>query len=65
MSGEWSDDVELNDGKLQHLYAKFQATLAWIDKMGLDFSDISHTKKDLEKALAIISSDINFISTSK
>jgi len=65
VSGEWSGDVDLNDGKLQHLYTKFQVTLAWIDKMGLDTSDLSHTKKDLQNALAIISSDINFISTGK
>ena len=62
--GEWSGDVDLNDGKLQHQYAEFQATLTWIDKIGLDTSDISLIRKDLEKALATISSDIDFISTS-
>ena len=61
MSGEWSGDM--NDGKLQHLYTSFQDTLTWISEIGLDTSDISYIKKDLEKALATVSSDLNFIST--
>ena len=62
VSGEWSGDVDLNDGKLQHLYTSFRDTLTWISKIGLDTSDIAYIKKDIEKALAIISSDLNFIS---
>jgi len=63
VGGEWSGDVDLNDGKLQLQYAEYQATVTWIDKIGLDTTDLSHIKRDLEKALTIISSDIDFIST--
>ena len=62
MTGEWSGNVDLNDGKLQQLYTEFKATLGWIDKIGLDTSDISLIRKDLENALARISLEINFIS---
>jgi len=62
VTGEWSGDVDLNDGKLQQLYTEFKATLGWIDKIGLDTSDISLIRKDLENALTRISLEINFIS---
>ena len=52
MSGEWSGDVDLNDGKLQHLYNKFQATLTRVEKnWSLNTSDVSYIKKDLENLL--------------
>ena len=63
LAGEWSGDVDLNNGKLQHQYAKYQATLTWIDRIGLHSSDLSRIRKNLEKALATISSDIDFISS--
>ena len=30
VSGEWSGDTDLNDGKLNQLYKEFQDQLAWV-----------------------------------
>ena len=65
VSGEWGGDVDLNDGKLQRLYSELQESLAWINNIGLSDSGINHIKKELEKVLGIISSDLHFISSGK
>ena len=62
VSGHWGD-VDLNDGKLQHLYKEFQDTLVWIKSIGLNNSSIDSTKTDLQKVLTKMSSDLQFIST--
>jgi len=46
VSGEWGGDVDLNDGKPQHLYKEFQDTLAWINNIGLNNSGIIPIKTD-------------------
>ena len=51
--------------KLQRLYSELQESLAWINDIGLSNSDINHIKKELEKVLGIISSDLRFISSGK
>ena len=63
VSGEWGGDVDLNDGKPQHLYKEFQDTLAWINNIGLNNSGIIPIKTDLQKVLTKLSSDLQFISS--
>ena len=35
VSGEWSGDIDLNDGKLSQLYKEFQNRLAWVKCIGI------------------------------
>ena len=65
VSGDWGGDVDLNDGKLQKLYKDLQDTLTWISSIGLNSCDINCTKKDLQKALDTLSSDLRFVTSGK
>lgn len=65
VSGEWAGDVDLNDGKLQQVYTDLQESMKWINSIGLNSSNVNCTKKDLQKALDTLSSDLSFISTGK
>ena len=63
VSGEWGGDVDLNDGKLQHLHTEFQDAITWINSIGLHNSGVDHVKNDLKKVLTKLTSDLKFIST--
>lgn len=57
-SGEWGGDVDLNCGKCQQIYSDLHKSLKWINS-------VYCIKKDLQKALDNLPSDIRFISTGK
>ena len=65
VSGDWGGDVDLNDGKLQQLYKGFKDRLTWISNIGLNGRDVDCTKKDLQKALDTLSSDLHFVTSGK
>ena len=36
VSGQWSGDVDLNDGRFNELYKNHQDRMAWVKHIGLD-----------------------------
>ena len=64
VSGQWSGDVDLNDGKFDELYKKFQDQIAWVKSIGLENATPDQIKEDLTKALDDNSADLAFVTSS-
>ena len=64
-SGEWAGDVNLNDGKLQCLYSELQESLSWINRIGLNNSDVNHIKIWKKPTLFCLLIYVHFISSGK
>ncbi|XP_065905627.1 uncharacterized protein [Dysidea avara] len=60
-SGEWSGDVDLNDGKLQQEYNRYKLRMEAIDSVGLHKS-LVETKSDLSHELDVIKNELKFVS---
>ena len=64
--GEWSGDVDLNDGHLKDLQKRFKEQLQWTEGIGLgQRSDSSSLKDDLTTTLDSTSADLQFIHSGK
>ena len=47
--GEWSGDVDLNDGQLDYLHQQFKELLKWTEGTGLkERGDVNSTRCDLQ-----------------
>ena len=64
VSGEWSGDIDLNDGKLNQLYKEFQDRLAWMKCIGISDVTSEQIKEQLTKALEDNSADLAFVTSS-
>jgi len=49
VSGQWSDDVDLNDGRFNELYKNHQDRIALVKRIGLDNATSNQIKTDLTK----------------
>ena len=66
MRGEWSGDVDLNDGKLNKLYTDYQNHLKWIDGLGIDNrKDVLTIKEDLRTVQRKLNNDLSFVKSGK
>ena len=64
--GEWSGDVDLNDGKLQKMFSDYQNHLKWIAGLGLDDRhDIETIKQDLIEVQRRLNNDLSFINSGR
>ena len=64
--GEWSGDVDLNDGSLQRLYQQFRGRLQWTEGIGLQQRSNRDTiKSDLNVAMQHSLNDMEFIQAGK
>ena len=63
VSGEWSGDVDLNDGKLNQLYKEFKDRLAWVKCMAIGDIPPEQIKKHLTKAIEDNSADLAFVTS--
>lgn len=64
--GEWSGDVDLNDGHLKDLQERFKEQLQWTKGIGLgQRSDTDSLKCDLTTALESTGTDLQFIHSGK
>ena len=63
LSGEWSGDVDLDDGKLNQLYKEFNDRLAWVKFIGIGNITPEHIKEQLTKALEDNSADLAFVTS--
>ena len=63
VSGEWSGDVDLDDGKLNQLYKEFNDRLAWVKFIGIGNISPEHIKEQLTKALEDNSADLAFVTS--
>lgn len=64
--GEWSGDVDLNDGHLKDLQQRFKEQLQWTEGIGLEQrSDINCLKRDLTTAMESTDADLEFIHSGK
>ena len=63
VSGEWSGDIDLNDGKLNQLYKEFKDRLAWVKCMAIGNIPPEQIKKHLTKALEDNSADLAFVTS--
>lgn len=58
VKGQWSGDVDLNDGKLNNLYQVYQQRLQMVSGVGLkDRSSTSCIEADLNAAIAELADD--------
>lgn len=63
VAGEWSGDVDLNTGDLQHCYEQYKSKLAFISGIGLGSRQERATvKDDLTTIYTQLRSDKDFIS---
>ena len=66
MSKVWSGDVDLADGELQRSYDAYQEQLQFCAQIGLPPRDGRRDIiQDLQKALAMLTHDLEVISTCK
>ena len=63
VSGEWSGDMDLNDGKLSQLYKESQDRLAWVKCIGIGNITTEQIKEQLTKALEDNSGDLAFVTS--
>ena len=63
VSGQWSGDVDLNDGRLNDLYKNHRDRIAWVKRIGLNNSTLNQIKTDLAKALDDNSTDLTFVTS--
>ena len=61
VAGEWSGDIDLNDGKLQQQYCRYKQKIDVIDSIGLNKS-LVETKLDLSRELSAIKNELKFVS---
>ena len=62
VKGVGAGDVDLDDGKLKHLYQAMQERLLWVNGIGLhDQNSSEMLKEDLKQALDDTAFDIEFI----
>ena len=60
--GEWGGDVDLADGKLQIMFAKYKDKLKWIGSLGLDErSSVSVIKQDLHELDHLLVADLDYV----
>ena len=65
MRGEWSGDVDLNDGQLQQLFQQYQSHMEFIKTIGLnDRRDHSCIISDLLLEIESLKNDVEFLSQS-
>lgn len=64
VSGEWSGDVNLNEGVLDTLYKEYKERLEWVMSIGLR-NGKDNLEEDLDLIWHQITDDIKFIGTSK
>ena len=60
-AGEWSGDVDLNDGKLQQQYCNYKLRMEVINSVGLNKS-LVEVKSDLSRELNVIKNELKFVS---
>ena len=64
--GEWSGDVDLNDGQLEYFHQQFKEQLQWTEGSGLkQRSSADSMRCDLQTALARLEVDLKFIHSGK
>ena len=63
VSGEWSGDIDLNDGTLSQLYKECQDRLAWVKSIGIGNITTEQIKEQLTKALEDNSGDLAFVTS--
>ena len=64
VKGEWSGDVDLNDGSTQQLYKSYRKHLDILDGISVKVDDCN-LKQDIEMLRQQAVQDIDFISASK
>ena len=65
MRGEWSGDVDLNDGQLQQLFQQYPSRIEFIKTIGLnDRRDRSCILSDLLLEIESLKNDKEFLSKS-
>jgi len=62
--GEWSGDVDLNDGSTQQLYTNYRQQLDFLDGISIKVDDCN-LKQDVEMLKLQTVKDIDFISASE
>ena len=64
--GEWSRDVDLNDGAVQKLYTDYRQQLDFVTSIGAEGkSDHASMKEDLQLLKQRTLQDVNFVTTSE
>ena len=64
--GEWSGDVDINDGKVAELHQLCQSHQKFYECLGLkEPRTIPHVKAQVQEMRDTISSDLEYISTGK
>lgn len=62
--GEWSGDVDLNDGSAQQLYSSYKKQIEFISGISMEKDDRS-LKQNIELLMQQVIEDVNFVSTSE
>ena len=66
IKGEWSGDIDLNDGQLECLHQQYKEQLQWTEGIGLkERGSADSTRHDLQGALASLEVDLKFIHSGK
>lgn len=58
---KWNGDVDLNDGKLQEQYRRYQQRLEFVNSLGL--CGRTRTPQDINEASQDLKDDLDFIHT--
>ena len=64
VKGEWSGDVDLNDGSTQQLYKSYRKQLDFLDGISVKLDDCN-LKRDIEMLRQQTVQDIDFVSASE
>ena len=65
MRGEWSGDIDLNDGQLQQMFEQYQSRLQFISAIGLDERrDHGLILTDLKQENQSLENDLEFLAAS-
>lgn len=64
VKGEWSGDVDLNDGSTQQLYRNYRKQLDFLDSISVKVGDCN-LKRDIEMVRQQTVQDIDFVCASK
>ena len=66
MRGEWSGDIDLNDGKLSNLYQNFKDRMKAASEIGLKENGTQQAiESDLTSSLRQLDDDVIFLNSGK